>query len=124
MDGSMAYGVEQLAIGDEIISMVKKFMCGVVFSYQIARDLMYKVGPGCEFLSKDHTAENFKNELWSSCIFTRQPINVWREDGEKDTIKRTREKFIVSWKHTRRSACRMRLLKIWNVLNPKVRGSW
>ena len=93
MDGSMACGVEQLVLGDEIIGMVKRFMRGMDFSaHQVARDLLYKVGPGGEFLSQSHTLENFKNELWRPSIFTRQPRNEWSKDGEKDTSLRVREK--------------------------------
>ena len=93
MDGSMACGVEQLVLGDEIIGMAKRFMRGVDFSsHQIARDLLYNVGPGGEFLAQDHTAENFKNELWRPSIFTRQHITDWKKDGEKDTLDRVREK--------------------------------
>jgi trimethylamine--corrinoid protein Co-methyltransferase len=93
MDGSMACGVEQLILGDEIIGMVKRFVRGIEFTpNQIARDLLYKVGPGGEFLSQSHTMENFKKELWRPSIFTRQPINAWRKDGEKDTMARVREK--------------------------------
>jgi trimethylamine--corrinoid protein Co-methyltransferase len=93
MDGSMACGVDQLVLGDEIIGMVKRFMRGVEFSsQQIARDLVSQVGPGGEFLSQNHTLENFKNELWQPSVFTRQTMEAWREDGEKDTMKRTREK--------------------------------
>ncbi len=93
MDGSMACGVEQLILGDEIVGMTKRYMRGLEFSsVQIARDLLQKVGPGGEFLSQPHTLENFKNELWRPSIFTRKPITAWRENGEKDTLVRVREK--------------------------------
>jgi trimethylamine---corrinoid protein Co-methyltransferase len=93
MDGSMACGVEQLVLGDEIIGMAKRFMRGMEFSsHQIARDLLARVGPGGEFLSQSHTLENFKNELWRPSIFTREPITEWRKEGEKDTLARVREK--------------------------------
>jgi len=93
MDGSMACAVEQLVLGDEIIGMVRRFMRGLEFSpQQIARDLMYQVGPGGEFLSQPHTMQHFKHELWRPSIFTRQPIEAWRKEGEKDTLTRVREK--------------------------------
>ena len=93
MDMSMACGVEQLVLGDEIIGMTRRFLNGVDFSpHQIVRGLLEKVGPGGEFLSQKHTLENFRNELWRPSIFTRKPINVWREGGEKDTEQRIREK--------------------------------
>ncbi len=93
MDGSMACGVEQLILGDEIVGMTKRYMRGLEFSsVQIARDLLQKVGPGGEFLSQPHTLDNFKNELWRPSIFTRKPITAWRENGEKDTLVRVKEK--------------------------------
>lgn len=93
MDMSMACGVEQLVLGDEIIGMAKWFLRGVDFSPdQIARGLMEQVGPGGEFLTQEHTMDNFKNELWRTSIFTRNPINAWRDGGERDTEQRIREK--------------------------------
>ena len=68
-------------------------MSGIKFSpNQIARDLVAQVGPGGEFLSQDHTLENFKRELWRPSLFTRQPFEVWKINGEKDTLTRVREK--------------------------------
>jgi len=93
MDGSMACAVEQLILGDEIVGMVRRFMRGLSFSSdQIARDLMYSVGPGGEFLSQPHTMKHFKDELWRPSIFTRQPITAWQQAGEPDTLERVREK--------------------------------
>ena len=93
MDGSMACAVEQLVLGDEIIGMARRFMRGLEFSpRQIARDLMYQVGPGGEFLSQTHTMQHFKKELWRPSIFTRQPMESWKKEGEMDTLVRVREK--------------------------------
>jgi trimethylamine--corrinoid protein Co-methyltransferase len=93
MDCSMACGVEQLILGDEIIGMVKRFMRGMEFTpNQIARDILAQVGPGGEFLSHDHTTKNFKTELWRPTIFTRKNIIDWKKAGEKDTQARVREK--------------------------------
>jgi trimethylamine--corrinoid protein Co-methyltransferase len=93
MDGSMACAVEQLVLGDEIIGMAKRFLRGVSFSpEQIARDLLYQVGPGGEFLSQNHTMEHFREELWRPSIFTRQPMEAWKQAGERDTLDRVCEK--------------------------------
>jgi trimethylamine--corrinoid protein Co-methyltransferase len=93
VDGSMACSVEQLVLGDEIIGMVRRFMRGLDFSSdQLTRDLLYQIGPGSEFLSQPHTMQHFKNELWRPNIFTRKPINAWREAGERDTATRVGEK--------------------------------
>jgi trimethylamine--corrinoid protein Co-methyltransferase len=93
MDMSMACGVEQLVLGDEIIGMAKRFLRGIEFTpNQIARGLLAEVGPGGEFLSQTHTFENFRRELWQPTIFTRSPIATWKAGGKKDTEQRIREK--------------------------------
>jgi trimethylamine--corrinoid protein Co-methyltransferase len=73
--------------------MAKRFLRGVSFSpEQIARDLLYQVGPGGEFLSHPHTMAHFREELWRPSIFTRQPMEDWKQAGERDTLDRVREK--------------------------------
>lgn len=93
VDGSMACSVEQLVLGDEIIGMVRRFMRGLSFSPdQIARDLLYNVGPGGQFLSQSHTLKHFRKELWLPTIFTRGSMSAWKEEGEKDASKKIMEK--------------------------------
>ncbi len=93
MDMSMACGVEQLVLGNEIIGMVKHFLRGLEFGpEQMARGIWEEVGPGGQFLSHAHTLQHFKKELWRPTLFTRKPITTWRAEGGKDTEDRIREK--------------------------------
>ncbi len=92
MDMSMACGVEQLVLGNEIIGMVKHFMRGLEFSPEhMARGIWEEVGHGGHFLSHAHTLKHFKEELWRPSIFTRKPMTTWKADGKRDTETRIRE---------------------------------
>ena len=93
MDMGMVCSAEMLAMGDEIIGMTKRFVRGIdVTPESLARDIVEKVGPGGHFLQEQHTFKNFRNELWVPSLLTRQPRDVWRQQGSKDMSQRIQEK--------------------------------
>lgn len=54
-----------LVVGQEILTMVKKFTQGIdVSSETLALDLIDKIGPGGTFLMDPHTMQNFKNVVY------------------------------------------------------------
>ncbi|MCD4720514.1 MAG: trimethylamine methyltransferase family protein [Desulfobacula sp.] len=92
MDMSMACAVEQLVVGNDIIGMTKRFLQGFEVSDEhLAMEVISQVGPGGHYLQQHHTMNHFRNELWRSKVFTRQPFETWKEDGSKDVETRTRE---------------------------------
>ena len=93
MDMGMVCSAEMLAMGDEIIGMTKRFIRGIeVNAESLARHIVEKVGPGGHFLQEQHTFKNFRNELWVPSLLTRQPRDVWRQQGSKDMSQRIQEK--------------------------------
>lgn len=92
MDMSMACAVEQLVVGNDIIGMTQRFLKGFEVSDEhLALEVISQVGPGGHYLQQRHTMNHFRNELWRSKIFTRQPFETWKEDGSKDVEARVRE---------------------------------
>lgn len=92
MDMSMACGVEQLVVGNEILGMAKRFLGGFEVSDEhLALDVISQVGPGGHFLQQRHTMTHFRKELWQTKVFTRQPYETWKESGSKDVEARVRE---------------------------------
>lgn len=92
MDMSMACGVEQLVMSNDIIGMTKRLLAGVeVTDETLALDVIAKVGPAGHFLQQRHTMTNFRNELWRTKIFTRQAIESWKAAGSKNVETRVRE---------------------------------
>ena len=92
MDMSMACGVEQLVMSNDIIGMAKRFSSGFEVSDEhLALDVIRQVGPGGQFLQQPHTMKHFKDQLWRSKVFTRQPYEKWVETGSKTVEDRVRE---------------------------------
>ena len=63
----------------------------VVSEEQLALDVIRQVGPGGHFLQQPHTMKHFKEQLWRTKIFTRQPYEKWVETGSKNVEDRVRE---------------------------------
>ena len=92
MDMSMACGVEQLVMSNDIIGMAKRYLSGFEVSDEhLALDVIDKVGPGGHFLDQEHTMKHFRSELWRPKFFTRQPFEKWKEAGSKKVEDRVRE---------------------------------
>lgn len=93
LDSGMTCSAEMLALGDEVIGMTKRFMQGVeVTSETLAREIIQKVGPAGHFLDEDHTYNHFRKELWVPSLLTRQPYDIWKEEGSTDMRERIAEK--------------------------------
>jgi trimethylamine--corrinoid protein Co-methyltransferase len=93
MDNGMVCSTAQLVLGDENISMAKRFLQGIqVNSETLARDLIEEVGPGGHYLEKDHTYAHFKEELWVPGLMTRTGFDEWHSSGAKDAATRIQEK--------------------------------
>jgi trimethylamine--corrinoid protein Co-methyltransferase len=89
----MVCSVEQLVLGNEIISAAKHFLRGLEINREsIARDVIARVGPGGNYLADDHTFTHFRRELWRPGLFTRQHYTAWKDAGGKDAAQRIREK--------------------------------
>jgi trimethylamine--corrinoid protein Co-methyltransferase len=95
MDMSMACGVEQLVMGNDIVGMAKRFLRGMdVDEEHLAMDVIGKVGPGGHFMQQRHTMNHFRTQLWRPKVFTRKPYTAWKEDGSKDTGARVKEEIV------------------------------
>lgn len=72
LDNYASMSFEQLIVDIEIIDMVERFMRGIKTDQQsLAVDLIKQVGPGGEFLTKEHTFKHCRNEAWSPEIGIR-----------------------------------------------------
>jgi len=86
--------LEQLAMGDEIIAMVRRFMRGMVIDDEtLALDVVDKVGPGGHFLGEDHTMKHFKSETWFPTLFNRMRYHAWKDEAKGSSLgERAKEK--------------------------------
>lgn len=93
LDMGMICSAEMLAMGDEVIGMVKRFLQGIeVNAETLAREVIERVGPGGNFLQEEHTVRNFRKELWFPSLMARQRYDIWEAEGRKTMGKRIQEK--------------------------------
>ena len=90
--GRMA-SLEQLVLGDELISQARRISCGIPVDEQtLALDVIEQAGQDGNFLGHPHTRENVRTTQWRPKLLTRLGYNAWKEAGEKDLRARTLER--------------------------------
>lgn len=89
LDMGMTFDFAQFVIDNEIFKMIKKVISGIkVSDANMAVDIIKEIGPGGEFVSHQHTYENFKMEQSHSKLFDRSMRENWVIDGETDLTER------------------------------------
>ena len=84
---------EMVALSDEVIGMVKRFLSGVrVDDETLALDVVKEVGPGGNFLAHEHTVRNLRRELWFPKLLDRTKFSAWQTAGSKRMGERLRER--------------------------------
>ncbi len=58
----------------------------------MALDVIERVGPGGQYLTDDHTFQNFKSEFWFPTLMDRSSWEEWEERGGKTCGERVQEK--------------------------------
>lgn len=74
----------QLVLDNEFLSALKRFTHPFeVDEKAIALDLILEVGPGGQYLDKEHTAGYFRSEHWNPSIWSRQMLQSWLMGSQK-----------------------------------------
>jgi trimethylamine--corrinoid protein Co-methyltransferase len=90
--GTLASGyygaMEMLAICNEMARMIKYALRGIrVDAETMALEVFREVGHHGNFLAHDHTARNFRRELYFPKLFRRQTIDGWKAAGSKSMLE-------------------------------------
>ena len=93
LDGTMLESNALLALDDEICEAALRMKRGIEVSDRtLALDVIKKVGFGGNYLSENHTAENFRKELFIPSLYSREPFEAWQKAGEPLAIDHARER--------------------------------
>ncbi|ATW26447.1 trimethylamine methyltransferase family protein [Candidatus Formimonas warabiya] len=93
LESGLSASLEQLALGDEIIGMVRRIISGVeVNKDTLAVDVIDQVGPGGHFLGEEHTFKYFRQKTWFPTLMNRKRYLDWKNEGEKTMGMRLNEK--------------------------------
>lgn len=94
LEAGLTTSPEMIVFTAEMISMMRQFTGGVSFdSKDLALDLIHQVGPGGEYMSKEHTLKHFR-DMWMPTLFSRQRLSEWASSGSLDLGQRLRDKTI------------------------------
>ena len=82
LESYMAASYEKFILDDEICGMCKHIKKGEDISGgRLVLDLIEAVGPGGEYLTRDHTFHNFKKEFYLPAIEERDNFTGWQNNG-------------------------------------------
>jgi trimethylamine--corrinoid protein Co-methyltransferase len=90
LESGLCNSLEQIAICDELINFVKRFMEGLEVSEEtLALDIVDEVGPHGDFLGTNHTVEHFKED-WYPNLLDRNNFEGWAAEGGNTLRQRAR----------------------------------
>lgn len=93
VENALTFSFEQLVIDNEIAGYIKRMLQGFeVTQDTIAFNVIREVGPGGNFLSHPHTAENYRKEFWISGLMERLPWDRWDKLEIRGLEARARER--------------------------------
>jgi len=94
LEAGLTTSPEMIVFTAEMISMMRQFTGGVSFAIQdLALDLIHQVGPGGEYMSKEHTLKHFR-DMWMPTLFSRQRLTEWVSSGSLRLGQRLRDKTV------------------------------
>ncbi len=81
----MATSLEQVVLCNEGIGAIKYLTRGVdINPTTLALDIIEKVGPGGQFLTEQHTMDNFKSQMHFTKLFNRNNYDNWVAAGSRN----------------------------------------
>lgn len=88
----VTFDFAQLMMDNEIFKMVKKAIGGIeITDEKMALEVIHSVGPGGQFVSHEHTFENYRKEQSVSNLIDRQNRTGWLNSGAKTMTERAYE---------------------------------
>ena len=89
----MIASYEKLLLDAESVAYVKRLLRPLDFSGERAAiDVIEAVGPRGNYITEDHTIENFREEFYEASVFGRQPYANYVEGGREDCRKAANKK--------------------------------
>ncbi len=81
-EGGNCSNLAMLVMCNELIGYTRRLIRGVrVDDISLALEAIKRVGPMGEFVTDQHTYDNFKQELWFPKLMDRHPYQRWAADG-------------------------------------------
>jgi trimethylamine--corrinoid protein Co-methyltransferase len=95
LESTMIISAEKMVMDFEVLRMFEWMLDpGLpVNDETLAFDTIAKTGPGGMYLASSHTLANFRSALYRSELASLEDVNLWTEQGSKDTLVRANERY-------------------------------
>ena len=88
LDSALTWDYAQMVMHNEFARMIRRVVAGIDLNDETMQaDLLAEVGPGGEFITKEHTFKNMR-QLSQTELIDRRARNTWMEDGGTDIVER------------------------------------
>lgn len=95
----MTMSYEQLLIDQEIVTMVRRVLQGIVVNKEtLALDVIKEVGASGHYLESMHTVKHMRNEISMTKLIDRKMRQSWVQEGSKHIRERAREEALKIYK--------------------------
>lgn len=92
LEGGLTIDYAMLVMQNEMVKQILQCVKGIpVNDEEMALDVIKSVGPGGEFISHEHTFQNFR-KLSAPILLNRQNRDGWKAAGSKDIVQKSYEK--------------------------------
>jgi trimethylamine---corrinoid protein Co-methyltransferase len=93
LSGNLSLCLEEAVIDHEMFQYLQRFVSGVqVNDVTLALDEIRQVGPGGSFIATEHTARNYRKEMWFPQLSHRGAWDSWVDSGRHSPLDRARER--------------------------------
>ena len=94
LEGYMVASYEKFILDDEICGMCKRNRRGErADDDRLAFELIRQVGPGGEYLTQNHTFQNFRRELYTNVLEEKDSFENWKLKGALSIDRRANRKW-------------------------------
>jgi len=94
LEGYMVASYEKFILDDEICGMCKRIRRGErADDDRLAFELIRQVGPGGEYLTQNHTFQNFRRELYTNVLEEKDSFENWKLKGALSIDRRANRKW-------------------------------
>ncbi len=89
----ICFDVAQFVMDNEMYRMIRKAVAGIdITDVNIAIDVIKEIGAGGEFISHNHTFNNFRNEQSQAGLIDRSMRETWQLGGSTSFTDRAYDK--------------------------------
>lgn len=94
LESGLTMGYEKFVMDVDMCAALHVYLAGMATDANgLALDAFREVGPGKHFFGCAHTMQNYQTAFWESSIADNNSFEQWRDEGEKDVVRRANAKW-------------------------------